>query len=234
MRLLLIEDDKGLAHGIAAGLAQSGYSVDAAGSGAEAWKLVRAGHFDIGILDLGLPDTDGIHLLRDLRDAGIDFPVLILSARDALGDRIRGLDVGADDYMVKPFALAEIEARLRALLRRKGAETRWQQLGSLRLDMVARQALADGEDIDLTAREISILAVLMAHPGKVVSKQSLFDAVFTHETDSAPNALEVHISRLRQKLRYAQVTVRSLRGLGYRIEEHLHGDHPPDEHHGTT
>ena len=218
MRLLLIEDDGMLARGIATGLAQSGYSVKVAGTGAEALKLLDGMAFDAGILDLGLPDTDGIDLLSNLRSRGSSFPILILSARGGLDDRIRGLDMGADDYLTKPFALGELEARLRALIRRTTDNPQWQQVGLLRFDAGNENALCDGAAIDLTARELSILAVLMKQPKKIVSKQTLFDTVFTYETDAAPNALEVHVSRLRQKLKAAGVTIRSLRGLGYRIE----------------
>jgi DNA-binding response OmpR family regulator len=151
----------------------------------------------------------------------VQFPILILSARDGLNDRIRGLDTGADDYLVKPFALEELEARLRALLRRADESAQWHQLGLLRFDTDGKRALIGEDPIELTARELSILNILIARARKVVSKQALFDAVFPHETEAAPNALEVHVSRLRHKLRPAGVTIRSLRGLGYRIEEAL-------------
>ena len=218
-RLLLVEDDAPLARGIAAALAQSGYAVTIASTAAEALQLARAEEFDVGVLDLGLPDRDGIELLSELRDQRVAFPILILSARDALNDRIRGLDTGADDYLVKPFALGELEARLRALLRRKDEHPGWRQLAGLRFDVADRRALIGDDDVDLTAREVAILDVLLSKARRVVSKQVLFDAVFPAETDSAPNALEVHVSRLRHKLARAGVTIRSVRGLGYRLEE---------------
>jgi DNA-binding response OmpR family regulator len=219
VRLLLVEDDAALARGIEAALLQSGYGVTVASTAADALRLARAGEFDVGILDLGLPDRDGIDLLSDLRNQGVAFPILILSARDALNDRIRGLDSGADDYLVKPFALGELEARLRVLLRRKEEHTGWKQLGALRFDVADRRALIGDDEVDLTAREVAILDVLLGKARKVVSKQVLFDTVFPVETDSAPNALEVHVSRLRHKLARAGVTIRSVRGLGYRLEE---------------
>jgi two-component system OmpR family response regulator len=219
LRLLLIEDDAALARAIEAALRQSGYAVALAATAAEALRLARLNEFDLGILDLGLPDRDGIDLLSDLRAVGTAFPILILSARDALGDRIRGLDSGADDYLVKPFALEELEARLRVLRRRTEEHAGWKQLGALRFDVAGRRALIREDAIDLTAREVAILDVLLAKARKVVSKQALFDAVFPAETDAAPNALEVHVSRLRHKLAPAGVTIRSVRGLGYRIEE---------------
>lgn len=219
MRLLLVEDDNMLARGIATALAQSNYEVTATGTADQALRLARDSRFDIGILDLGLPDRDGLELLRAIREQGSSFPILILSARDGIDDRIRGLDVGGDDYLVKPFALRELEARLRALLRRASEEPGTVQLGSLRYDIAARRALVGGSEIELTARELSLLEALMKQSRKIISKQALFDAVFSYETDVATNALEVQISRLRQKLKLAGVSIRSLRGLGYRIEE---------------
>lgn len=219
MRLLLIEDDRSLARGIAAALEQSGFTVDVAATAARALQLTRSAEYNIAILDLGLPDRDGIDLLHDIRGEGLAFPVLILSARDALDDRIRGLDTGADDYLVKPFALGELEARLRALLRRGDEQASSRQIGALRFDVTGKTAMIGKELVDLTARELAIVEILLTRAHKIVSKQALFDAVFPTETDAAPNALEVHISRLRQKLRHAGVTIRSVRGLGYRIED---------------
>jgi DNA-binding response OmpR family regulator len=224
MRLLLIEDDEMLARGVTTALEQSGYAVDVAATAEAALRFTQAGAYNAGILDLGLPDRDGLELLRDMRRDGVPFPILILSARDGLNDRIRGLDTGADDYLVKPFALGELEARLRALLRRVEETSGWRQLGGLRFDGAGKRALAFDDELELTAREVSILEVLIVHAQRIVSKQSLFDAVFSHETDAAPNALEVHVSRLRHKLKPAGVTIRSVRGLGYRIEEAGDGD----------
>lgn len=218
MRLLLIEDDLMLARGIAAALSQSGYGVTAAATAGDALRLARSGDYNVGILDLGLPDRDGMDLLRDMRHAGCVFPILILSARDGLTERVRGLDTGADDYLVKPFALAELEARLRALLRRGDEHADVRQIGELRFEVAAKRATVAGKPIELTARELAILEVLLARPHKIVSKQALFDAVFPMETDAAPNALEVHVSRLRHKLKCAGATIRSVRGLGYRVE----------------
>jgi two-component system, OmpR family, response regulator len=220
MRVLLIEDDSMLARGIAAALSQSGYDTEVAANAEVALRLARNGSFNVAILDLGLPDRDGLELLGEMR-AVAQFPILILSARDGLNDRIRGLDSGADDYLVKPFALGELEARLRALLRRGDEAAEWRHLAHLRFDVEGKRALVGDAQVELTARELSILNVLLSRARKVVSKQALFDAVFPHETEAAPNALEVHVSRLRHKLRPAGVTIRSLRGLGYRIEEAL-------------
>ena len=219
MNLLLIEDDPMLSRGVANALSQSGYMVTAAATAGDALRAARTSSFNVGILDLGLPDRDGMDLLKELRAAGNVFPILILSARAGLNDRIRGLDTGADDYLVKPFALAELEARLRALLRRQEDDSIWRGLGRLRYDTAGKRALIDDAEIELTSRECVVLDILLRNAGKVVSKQKLFDTVFNFETDAAPNALEVQVSRLRHKLKSAGVNIRALRGLGYRIEQ---------------
>src|SRR4051812_13410703 len=150
MRVLLVEDDVMLARGIRAALSHSGYEVEVAPTAETAMRLARSAQFKLGILDLGLPDRDGLDLLADLRSAGVPFPILILSARDALNDRIRGLDTGADDYLVKPFALGELEARLRALLRRREEGAPWRQLADLRFDVSGKRALVGEETLELT------------------------------------------------------------------------------------
>jgi DNA-binding response OmpR family regulator len=219
MRLLLIEDDHMLSRGIRAALSKSGYAVDIAGSGGDAMRVARTSSFDAGILDLGLPDVDGMELLQQLRLEGVAFPILILSARDGLNDRVAGLDAGADDYLIKPFALSELQARLRALLRRREENVPWFQLGRLRVDSMGKRAFVENAEIDLTRREFTVLEILIRRAGRVVSKEALFDAVFHDDFEVAPNALEVHVSRLRCKLRPAGVGIRALRGLGYRIEQ---------------
>lgn len=219
MRALLIEDDEMLARGIAAALSQGGYAVEVAGSAGEGLRRARVDDVHIAILDLGLPDRDGLSLLKDMRAEGLAFPVLILTARDRLEDRIRGLDTGADDYLVKPFALGELEARMRALLRRRDEPAGMRQIGRLRFDAIARQASLGESPVDLTLREAAVLEALLARAPRIVSKQALFDAIYPADTEAAPNALEVHVSRLRHKLRGCGVAIRSIRGLGYRIEE---------------
>jgi DNA-binding response OmpR family regulator len=219
VRLLLVEDDRMLARGIAAALGQSGYAVDVAGTAHEAARVVHTSAYEIGILDLGLPDGDGLDLLRAWRGEGFAFPVLVLSARSQLDDRVHGLDSGADDYLVKPFALSEIEARLRALLRRPQRELAFQQLGALKLDRAGKRAVVADRALELTRREFDVLDMLMSRAGSVVGKQELIDRVFSCDAEVGTNALEVHVSRLRHKLKCAGVTVRALRGLGYRIEE---------------
>lgn len=218
-RILLVEDERKLADGIESALNADGFRVDIAGRGTDALRLARSAYFDAGILDLGLPDCDGIDLLRDMRHEGISFPVIILTARDALDDRILGLDAGADDYLTKPFALGELEARLRALLRRKEDPLPWRQIGRLKIAMNGGGAFVDGKPLDLTARELAVLEVLARRAGRIVAKEHLFSSVFPDDSDSNANAIEVHVSRLRRKIEPAGATIRALRGIGYRLED---------------
>ncbi|MGE5468737.1 MAG: response regulator [Ignavibacteria bacterium] len=222
-RVLLVEDEASLAQAIAAALRAGGLAVDAVARGAEALRVARSGHFDIGILDLGLPDCDGVDLLRDMRSEGIAFPVIILTARDALDDRVQGLDAGADDYLTKPFALAELEARMRALLRRNEDNLPWRQVGGLRIAMNGGGVFVDGAPLDLTPRELAVLETLAKRAGRIVTKEHLFASVFPGDSDSNPNAVEVHISRLRRKIETAGATIRALRGIGYRLEASQNG-----------
>jgi DNA-binding response OmpR family regulator len=225
MRLLLVEDDDSLAAGLVQALARAGYEVTRAERGDEALRLSGTAAFDACILDLGLPDRDGIEVLRQLRGRAVATPVLILTARDALDDRILGLDAGADDYLVKPFELGELEARLRALIRRRSSESApWRQLGLLRFDIAGQRAFAGEAPLELTKREMDVLECLMRRPGRIIPKEVLMDAVFPQGSDTAENTVEVHVSRLRRKIEQAGVTVRALRGLGYRLEERKPGD----------
>ncbi|WP_300618444.1 response regulator transcription factor [Dokdonella sp.] len=220
MRLLLIEDDAELANGLVHALAQSGHACDAAANGQAALSACAVTAYDLVVLDLGLPDVDGQDLLRQLRERGLAAPVLILTARDDVHERIRGLDGGADDYLAKPFALGELEARIRALLRRGQPSSTQLAFGRLQFDTATRCASVGGESIDLTARELAILELLLRRAGRVVGKQQLFDAIYTWEADANLSVIEVHVSRLRRKLETASagVVVRMLRGLGYRLE----------------
>ncbi len=219
-RLLLVEDDAALAAGLAAALARDGSQVDVADSGQEALRLARSADYDACILDLGLPDRDGVAVLREMRQSALGFPVLILTARDAIGDRIGGLDAGADDYLMKPFDLGELEARLRALLRRRDADgTPWRRFGALRFDAEGCAAFAGDEPLELTRREAGVLECLMRRPGRIVTREAILAAAFPSDSEVAPNALEVQVSRLRRKLEAIGITVRALRGLGYRLEE---------------
>jgi DNA-binding response OmpR family regulator len=220
MRLLLIEDDRDLADGLVHALAQSGHACDHVGSGHAALNATAVTTYDLVVLDLGLPDVDGLDLLGQMRRGGLAAPVLILTARDGIDDRIRGLDRGGDDYLAKPFALGELEARIRALLRRGSGSATVLRVANLELDAGARLASVDGRPFDLTARELAVLEALLRRAGRTVSKQQLFDALYTWEADANLSVIEVHVSRLRRKLEAAQagVGIRMLRGLGYRIE----------------
>lgn len=219
MRLLLIEDDPELSDGLQQSLAQSGYAVDLARTAFAGRAACAATCFELLILDLGLPDGDGLALLRELRAQGVRAPVLILTARGELDDLIAGLDAGADDYLAKPFALGELEARVRALLRRgPDAAPLRVQLGSLTYDAGTRQVLIDGADPELTARELAVLEALLRRPRALVSKEQLFESLYTWDSEASLSAVEVYVSRLRKKLEPAGVAIRMFRGLGYRLE----------------
>jgi DNA-binding response OmpR family regulator len=219
MRLLLVEDDVMLASGIKLGLCDAGYAVDWVGSAERAEEVLQHEGFDAAIIDIGLPQTDGLALTRRLRSRGLAMPVLILTARDALQDRVQGLDIGADDYMVKPFELPELLARLRALLRRSQAATSAiLTFGALELDSANRQARANGQLIELGPREWTVMEYLLIHAPKPASKDKLLAALTGWDKEITPNAIEVYISRLRGKLEPHGVALRSIRGFGYRLE----------------
>ncbi len=222
MRLLLVEDDVMVASGIKLGLGNAGYAVDWVGSGERAEEVLRTEVFDAAIIDIGLPNMDGLELTRRLRlsDAANNaMPVLILTARDALHDRVQGLDLGADDYMIKPFELPELLARLRALLRRSQAATSAVlSFGPLELDTANRLATAGGQVIELGPREWTVMEYLLINAPKPASKDKLLQALTGWDKEITPNAVEVYISRLRGKLEPHGVALRSIRGFGYRLE----------------
>ncbi|MFL6694441.1 MAG: response regulator [Ramlibacter sp.] len=212
-----------VASGIKLGLTDAGYAVDWVGSAERAEEVLRTEVFDAAIIDIGLPRIDGLELTRRLRRGGMAMPVLILTARDALQDRVQGLDLGADDYMVKPFELPELLARLRALLRRSQAATSAVlSFGPVELDTANRRASAlhDGERtaIELGPREWTVLEYLLIHAPKPASKEKLLQALTGWDKEITPNAVEVYISRLRGKLEPHGVALRSIRGFGYRLE----------------
>lgn len=226
MRLLLVEDDVMVASGIKLGLSDAGYAVDWVGSGERAEEAIRRETFDAAIIDIGLPGLDGLELTRRLRKPetpNADMPVLILTARDALRDRVQGLDLGADDYMLKPFELPELLARLRALLRRsQAANNSVLSFGPIELDTATRRAGARHEDrmhtIELGPREWTVLEYILLHVPKPASKDKLLQALTGWDKEITPNAVEVYISRLRAKLEPHGVALRSIRGFGYRLE----------------
>jgi len=232
MRLLLVEDDVMLASGIKLGLSDAGYAVDWVGSGERAEEVLRAESFDVAVIDIGLPGMDGLELTKRLRlpeMAHPAMPVLILTARDALHDRVQGLDLGADDYMVKPYELPELLARLRALLRRsQAATTAVLSFGPLELDTANRSvSIRSGTErggepvrqlIELGPREWTVLEYLLINAPKPASKEKLLQALTGWDKEITPNAVEVYVSRLRSKLDPYGVALRSIRGFGYRLE----------------
>jgi two-component system OmpR family response regulator len=220
MRILIAEDDEVLADGLCHSMRQSGYAVDCVKDGHSA-NLILSGEqpFDLVILDLGLPKVDGFNVLRSLRERNKQVPVIILTARDAEGDRVKGLDLGADDYMIKPFSLPELEARVRALIRRGqcGVNPVY-TCGTLTFDSVGRRATISGATLELTTRELSVLEALMLRTGWVVSKEQLLERLYSYSEEASNNAIEVYIHRLRKKVEPAGVTIRTIRGLGYVID----------------
>ena len=223
MRILVVEDDPVLGDGLSRSLRHAGYAVDTAQDGKLADDLLSVHSFDLVVLDLGLPGLDGLEVLRRLRRRPSSAPVLILTARDEVEDRVAGLDLGADDYMVKPFNLAELEARVRALVRRaQSATTARITHGALTLDIAARRAFVGSDALELSAREVSLLEALLLSAGRVVSKDQLADRLYGVSDEVGPNAIEVFVHRLRRKIEPAGVVIRTIRGLGYLVEKPGH------------
>jgi two-component system OmpR family response regulator len=220
MRILLAEDDRFLADGLSLVLKDSGYAVDVACTGSDADIALSETTYDLLILDLGLPKLDGIELLKRLRIRGQSLPVLILTARDRLEDRVNGLDLGANDYMTKPFQLPELEARIRALLRKDLWANRTEvTFGPLSFNTVTRTPTVDGQQVDLSARELAILEIMIQRTERIVSKDQIIDLLSSWDTEITFNAIGIAVHRLRKKLEPHSITIRAIRGLGYRIEE---------------
>ena len=218
MRLLLIEDDPMIGRAVHAGLSRAGFTVDWIDDGKRGQDAAANGVYDLVILDLGLPRVDGLSLLRALRARRDTVPVLILSARDAVPDRIAGLNAGADDYLLKPFDLDELVARVRALLRRHaGSASSAMTVGPLCLDPVTRIATLEGCELALTSKEFALLEALLRRPGAVVSRERLEDSVYGWGEEIGSNAVEVHLHNLRRKL--GSQVIQNIRGVGYRIVE---------------
>ena len=220
MRILVVEDDSLLAAALTRALSQTAYAVDLVDNGDAANAAVDSGSYDLIVLDLALPKVDGLSVLRRLRDRRSRVPVLILSARDSLDDRVKGLDLGADDYMTKPFDLPEFEARVRALLRRgQHHATNVLRHGRLELDLEARRVFHDGRPIDFSARELAVMELLMARQGRVVTKEQIVDRVFGWGEEVGSNAVEVCVHRVRRKLERYAIEIRTVRGMGYLMEK---------------
>jgi two-component system response regulator QseB len=216
MRALVIEDDPMIGRAVVAGLQDGGYTVDWVRDGADAELALTHRVYDLALLDLGLPRRDGLEILKGLRRSGNTLPVVIITARDAVADRVAGLDSGADDYLVKPFDLDELLARARAVVRRKdGRPTPEMACGALVMDPVKRRVTFRGAPVELSGREFAVLAALMKEPGAVVSREKLEDAVYGWGEEIGSNSIEVHLHHLRRKL--LPELIRNVRGVGYRI-----------------
>lgn len=222
MRILLLEDHERLARTIMDGLGEMGFGVDIFGTAEDGLGATKSIEYDAIILDLGLPDRDGLDLINELRQNNVSSPILILTARDTIDDRVAGLDRGADDYVPKPFAMKELAARLRALLRRPGrALGAVLESGNMSLDTARRQVEVNGSVVPISPREIGALELLMRRQGQVVSKRALEDTLYGLSEEVSPNTVEVLISRLRKRLEEigANCSIHTLRGIGYLLKE---------------
>ncbi len=216
MRILIAEDDSILADGLTRSLRLNGYAVDAVSDGLAADSALRSQEFDLLILDLGLPRMSGLEVLSNLRNKNSHLPVLILTAADSVEQRVKGLDLGADDYMAKPFSLSELEARVRALTRRgAGGGSTILKHGRLEFDQTGRVAMVDQHALELSAREISLLEILLTRSGRMVSKTQIVDHLCEWGEEVSSNAIEVYVHRLRKKLEPSGVKIATVRGLGY-------------------
>jgi DNA-binding response OmpR family regulator len=219
MHVLLVEDDAVLADGLSRILEGQGMRVEVLANGTLADQALLRSDAAVAVLDIGLPGIDGFEVVRRLRARGSAMPVLLLTARDAVEDRVRGLETGADDYLVKPFATPELVARIKALARRNAAKPSVLALGQLSLDTGARRARVGERPIELSVREWAVLEYLLQHVGRVVSKQQIIEAILPWGDDLTPNAVEVYVSRLRLKIADAGVAIRTIRGFGYMLEQ---------------
>ena len=221
MRILIVEDDEVLGEAISQRVARQGHGADLVTSGTDANNILQHQEYDLVILDLNLPGLNGDQVLSRLRERHSKTPVLILTARDQVEDRIHLLDLGADDYLTKPFDFGELEARCRALLRRhQGQAHDVIEYGNLSLDRNACTVAVGSEEIDLKQREFRLLEIFITHTGRVLSKEELLDHLYNFDESPSPNAIELYVARLRKKLKDSSVEIRTLRGLGYLLEEH--------------
>jgi two-component system OmpR family response regulator len=219
MRILLAEDDGTLADAITRALVQAAHAVDLARDGPEADRALSTNEYDLAILDIGLPGFDGFEVLRRLRDRRSAVPVLVLTVRDSVEDLVAGLDLGADDYLTKPFHLFELEARIRALIRRAHSRASSNLThGRLRLDLAGRRLYRDDLPVELTSREFAVLEMLLLRVGRVVTKQQIVDHLYGWDDSLSSNAIEVMIHRLRRKLEDSGMDIRTVRGMGYLVD----------------
>ena len=220
MRILLVEDDPMLSAAVARALRQSAHVVETVASGDDADQCLASNEYDLVLLDLGLPVLDGFEVLRRLRQRRNTVPVLILTVRDVPEDLVKGLDLGADDYLTKPFNLSELEARVRALIRRSHSSAASELVhGPLRLDMAGRRLYCNGQPMELSARELAVVELRLLRSGRVVTKQQISEQLYGWEESSSSNAVEVFVYRLRKKLEGSGVELRTIRGMGYLIEK---------------
>lgn len=219
MRILVVEDDPKIASFVIKGLRQSGFAVDAAADGEEGLALARASQPDVAVIDIMLPKLDGLSLVRRLRQDGVQLPVLILSARATVDDRVKGLQAGGDDYLTKPFAFSELLARVQALIRRASnvAEPTRLVVGDLSMDLLTREVIREGTRIELQAREFSLLEYLMRHPGRAVTKTLILEHVWDFNFDPQTNVVDVLVHRLRAKVdkEFDRKMIHTIRGVGY-------------------
>jgi two-component system OmpR family response regulator len=219
MRILVIEDDKKIASFVINGLKQNGFAVDHAANGDDGLALAAAAPFDAAIVDIMLPDLDGLSLVRQLRNRNVNLPVLFLSAKGSVDDRIKGLQSGGDDYLVKPFAFSELLARVQALIRRatRTTETTTLSVGELQMNLVTREVIRSGQKLDLQAREFALLEYLMRNAGRVVSKTMILEHVWNYSFDPQTNVVDVLVCRLRNKVDrdFTKKLIHTLRGVGY-------------------
>ena len=219
MHILLVEDDSVLADGILRIFKGHGMVVDVVQNGNDADALLQRAEISVVVLDIGLPGIDGFEVIRRLRARGSHVPVLLLTARDSVQDRVYGLELGADDYLVKPFATQELVARVRALLRRSAPQPLEMHLGGLSLNTSSRRAKINGKTIDLSVREWAVLEYLLQQASRVVSRQQIIDAILPWGAELTLNAVEVYISRIRLKIADAGIEIRTIRGFGYMLEK---------------
>lgn len=217
MRVLVVEDDRKIAAFVVNGLKQSGFAADHCPDGAEARLMGQGTPYDAAVVDVMLPGLDGLSLVRQWRAAGVRIPVIFLSAKSSVDDRIRGLQAGGDDYMTKPFAFSELLARVQALIRRsaQGPEPTALQVGALRLDLLTRQATRDGRTLDLQPREFALLEYLMRHPGRTLTKTMILEHIYDYSFDPQTNVVDVLVHRLRAKIDPDRQMLLTLRGVGY-------------------